>query len=289
MGSMALDLATMGHALQELSRIYLGDCRWRDVNDHQKRFLEWCVQNRAALESFDRLEARASLSFEELNAFLVERGFAPMFTPFQGVGVVSILDMVMEWLVKGTITTIERERTSYPAFRIPSEGVHVFEHGGEHPLIRLLTKSGEGLWLMTAPKPDSELELAFEAERLLARSHSFSERWTAGVVVPMLEMEFRTDLSWLLGMHTVDQDGGYHELTQAFQQFKLKAGAEGAHVLVATGMATTRGGFSTPQPYRFTEPFMGFFTDAQDDFVPRAAFWADTDSWKNSSGTLRII
>ena len=109
-------------------------------------------------------------------------------------------------------------------------------------------------------------------------------RWTAAVViVPMLEMDIKPDLSWLLGTTAVGTQGKY-AVQQAFQQFKLRANEKGARVKVVTGLlvASARATSPPPMPYYLDDPFIGFFSPAgQSDTLPLAAFWADTDVWQN--------
>jgi hypothetical protein len=299
MTTKALDLVTMGHALSELSATYLGDCQWQSVNDEQWAFLEWYRAHRDEIGKLSGLEALASTDYAVLNSFLKARGFVPQFRPFDGVGVASILDMLVEWLSKGTPTTVRRYDRSlgehggyvtYPAFRIMAGGVDILDVAGfDQPLVRLRTTTGHSLWLMKADEPATGIELAYMAQKLLATHHSPNPYWTVGVKVPMVEMDVRPDLSWMLGANTVSPTDGYHEIAQAFQQFKLRANEKGARVKVMTGFAARRGGPSGPVPYGFDEPFIGFFTQPGHDTLPMAAFWADTDVWQNPEGTLEEL
>jgi len=296
MTSQALDLVTMGHALNELSTTYLGDCQWRGTNVNQQLFLDWYARHRDEISSLTGLEALASTKHVDLNSFLENRGFEPMFQELNGVGVVSILDMLVEWPHKGVPTTIRhydgssRDVKNYPAFSIAADGVEVFDLASlNHPLVRLHTTTGHSLWLIKAIKPLSGFELALNAQAIAGTPRTISSRWTLGVKVPMLEMDIQPDLSWMLGVSTVSPNDGYHQIVQAFQQFKLRANAEGARVRVATGFATMRGGPVHPIPYEFSEPFIRFFTQPGHDELPLAAFWADTDSWRNPKGTLEEL
>ena len=292
MATQALDLVTMGRALEEL-RTHLGDCQWQAIGGEQQTFLTWYLTHQDEISKLSDLKALASTDYSTLNSFLVANGFEALFEEFDGVGVVSILDMLVEWLSRGTPTTIERYnltgRHVHPAFRIKADGADVFDVAGFHePLIRLHTTGGASLWLMQAPEPTTELELALTAQEILAAGRSASLQWTVGVTVPMLEIDVRPDLSWMLGAYTVSPVDGYHEIAQAFQQFKLRANEQGAHVKVATGLATTRS-ISFTAPYVFNRPFIGCFTQPGHDTLPLAAFYADYDSWQNPGGTLEEL
>lgn len=299
MTSKVLDLTTIGHALNELCTAFFHEPEWLALNNEQQEFLTWYMDHRDEISKLDNLEALASINAAELNAFLKSHGFDPMFDPFNGIGVAAILDMLVQWVVEGDSTTITRYEldnsadhrdtygrpilttapVNYPAFRIYSEGADVYDVAGYwEPLVRLSTKTNHHLWLMRADEPKSGLELNRQAQRLL-RATRRQHLGYVGVMVPMLEMNIRADLSWITGMKITSTTGNY-AIEKAFQQFKLRADTTGAHVKVATGFAVATASCGpTPEPYVFDEPFIGFFTQPGNDTLPIAAFWADTDSW----------
>lgn len=317
MTSKVLDLATMAHALNELcDDAFLGDCEWNGITDEQQEFLSWYAAHRHEIGKLTDLEALASTDYAELNQFLASHGFSPMFEPFAGVGVASILDMLMEWIVEGHKITMRRPLPSiqppatdkdiygrpiysesvaswedYPAFRLGSDAADLYNAPGfQHPVARLHTKTDHSLWLMKAGEPVSGVALNRLAQQVLAGELTPSREWTVGVTVPMLEMDIRADISWMIGMNTVSTTGEKYLIEQAFQQFKLRANDQGARVKVATGF-----GFAVsacgplPKPYVFDEPFVGFFTQPGHDTLPMAAFWADTDVWQEPRGTLEEL
>lgn len=304
MTSKVLDLTTMGHALTELQNVFLGESKWNGINDQQAEFLAWYATHRDEITKLSDLEALASTDYAVLNSFLVTRGFDPMFEPFTGIGVAAILDMLVEWIHEGTLTTISRyehaggidylnlqSAVDYPAFKIAPSGVDIYDAAGyEHPLIRLHTKTGHSLWLMKAGEPASGLELNNAAESLTHAPLALTYRWT-GVIVPMLEMDVEPDLSWMLGCTALSPTKGKWTVAQIFQKFKLRANAKGARVKVATGMMmmTANAMAPPPPPYILDDPFIGFFTQPGNDTLPLAAFWADTDVWQNPGGTLEEL
>jgi hypothetical protein len=73
---------------------------------------------------------------------------------------------------------------------------------------------------------------------------------------------------------------------EAYQEFKLRANEKGARVKVATTLFVARGIRLAPEPYVMNQPFLGCFTQPGHDKLPLAAFWADTDSWRNPEGSL---
>lgn len=298
MTSRVLDLATIAHALNALRGTAIGDAKWIEINDQQRVFLAWFEEHRDEVDTLSDVKALASKSFAELNRFLTDNRFDPMFDEFDGIGVVSILDMLMEWVSEGRATRILRmeadggkdfygrkipKEVAYPAFAV--RDADVYEAGYEHPLVRLRTKTGHSLWLMKAGEPPSGLTLNTAANLVLQAKRTHHYGWD-GAIVPMLEMDTDGDIDWLLGM----QNTADYFIQSVFQKFKLRANEKGARVKVATGMVVcmAAAGPSTP-PYIVDDPFIGFFTQPGHDNLPLAAFWADTDSWKTSGGSLEDL
>lgn len=316
MTSKVLDLTTVAHALNELCDTYLGDSEWHATSDQQQEFLTWYEANRDEIRQLDNLEALASPDHTALNTFLTAHGFTPMFEEFDGIGVASILDMLMEWIAEGYETPIRRplppiqppptskdlygrpirpepvaQWENYPGFRLGADAATIYnttEH--QNPLLRLHTKTGHSLWLTKADEPASGLELNHLARQLLTTQLTPSRDWTVGAIIPMLEIDLKADLNWMLGTTTLSPTKGKYELQQAFQQFKLRANEKGARVKVATGMSFAIAACGPlPEPYTLNDPFIGFFTQPGHDTLPLAAFWADTDVWQKPAGTLQEL
>lgn len=200
MTSKALDLPTIGHAMNKIDDDFLGgECLWSGTNDQQREFLLWYVKHQEEIYKLSNLGALASTDFAELNKFLRDCDFTPKFEPFKGIGVASVLDMLVQWAVECYPTTISRSGDIYPAFEISPDGADVYEvKGYSHPLVRLHTKTGHGLWLMKSYEPFSGMKLVFQAQRLIETKIP-TRKSVRGVKVPMLEMDLSSDLSWLDG------------------------------------------------------------------------------------------
>lgn len=316
MTSKVLDLATVAHALNELCNTFFGEGEWAGFTAEQREFLTWYAAHRDEISKLDDLEALASTEYAELNQFLTTHGFEPMFQPFAGIGVASILDMLIEWIAEGSVTQVRRPLPSttppsttkdiygrliptepilrweeYPGFRLGSDTAEVYDAAGyKNPLVRLHTKTGHSLWLMKADEPASGLELNRLAQQLLTAQLTPSREWTVGATMPMLEMDVKADLSWMIGTTVVSPTKGKYKLQQAFQRFKLRANEKGAHVKVVTGMVFAMAAAGPlPSPYILNDPFIGFFTQPDNDTLPLAAFWADTDVWQKPSGALEEL
>ena len=291
MASKALDLVTMGHALDTLEQAFPQGCAWWGATTDQQMFLKWWLTNRHNIPMLSGLEALASREASVLNDFLVKRGFEPQFDPFdpEGFGAVSILDMLVKWLQPAAQATIgtraDRGWVNFPAFQIPKNGAIIHRaEGFTSPLVELLTESGDSLWLMMLDEPWNGLELAMTADRLFDQPLQPDNTWS-GVVVPKIELQIEPDLSWMLGVYFEALPDDYFRIVQAFQQFKFRMNEEGARAKVATGFSATRGISLAPQPLRIDRPFIGFFTQKGLP-LPIAAFYADYDCWGEPDGSL---
>lgn len=297
MTSKALDFVTIGYALEAAAaERSVGKDGWKGLNPEQERFLAWFAAHKDELSQLTDLTAKVSDNPDELNAKLREHGFPDMFgdLPDDGFGVVSILDMLIEWLEECQVRTLVVRgvgdagvpKQTYPAFEVPRSGTTVYEvNGFTEPLVQLRTKTGHSLWLMKHAEPQSGLDLA-ELVQTLAEAVQVPTYRYDNVVVPKLELEPEVDVEWLTGLETTDGDWYVDE---AFQLFKLRANEKGARVKVATGLTIRATSIHIEQPYYFDEPFVGFFTQPGHDRLALAGFWADTDSWREPEGTLEEL
>lgn len=294
MTSMALDLTTIAHALLSLADEGVGAHGWQATNKEQQEFLDWYAAHRDEVGQLTGLTAKASTDYRVLNDTLQQRNFAPQFDDtLTGIGVVSILDMLVEWLEECQTTTIrwynqpDSALETYPAFTVTDGGAMVYEvEKYPFPLVELKTKSGHSLWLIEALAPLSGFELVRWSQHFPTVPRKAHTTYRGGATVPMLDMSLQPDLRWLKRMQVVDDDWF---IAQAAQEFKLRANEKGARVKAATSLFVTRGVSRTPQPYVIRHPFFGWFTQPGHESLPLATFWADTDVWRSPEGTLEEL
>lgn len=286
METMCIDITTIFHALWELENRFLGpDRTWETKNPAQKELFNLYKRHRSGIPSLRHLKAKISPDWQTLNRFLQDNGFDPMFyQPLNGLGIVSILDMLIEWLVEAAIGEIAgRDGRLYEGFVIPEPGGEVFElEGLAHPLVRLRTRSGDSLWLTI---PESPPGTPFELLRIPFSLQEASRR-PAGMIstiqIPTVQFDRKPDISFLKGAVTFDQRGQSWIIDEAHQQFILRIDREGAHIQAATGLSV-RGMISDePQHLVFDRPFCGWFTQADAPDLPLGVFYADFDVWRPS-------
>ena len=152
MATRALDAMTILSALEALDH-ELQATRWKPQNPTQRELFAWLSTYKEQLARITGLEAKASRFYEELNAFLANRGFRLSIAPFDStreLGVVSVLDKLVRWRNgPGTLSDIATRRGTMPGFELPDDGVNIYEVEG-YPgsyLLELLTQSDDRLWL----------------------------------------------------------------------------------------------------------------------------------------------
>lgn len=316
-GTLVLDPATMAKTLTRLRKEIGNGKSWKAGEEAhpnyplQERLLKWYDQNWDKVEMLEGLKTEASTSDKVLNQFLTDNGFEPMFRPIPPGcwGAAAILDMLVSWAVKASLTSLttlnaDYSRTEHTAFEIPEQGFEIFDVLGQpYQLVKIHTleqpkdasrlvvrsqggtqglpaagKKGGAVWLIMADRPQHGLDLVDLAVKSMATRTPADSEWISSVVVPTLEIDAKVNLDWMLGVHA-----GSQLIDQAFQIFKLRMNQEGARVKAATGFATRES--LAPKPLLFDSPFTGWFTQA-DSEIPIAAFYADEDSWKFSGKTL---
>lgn len=226
--------------------------QWWTRNATQVRFLtDFFSRCRDEIGGIPEIESIASWSVDEVNAFLHARGFTIELQPFDEntFGVASVLDLMVEWLVKGKATTVHGiDGVDYPGVHIVADGVQIYDAVGHtHPIAHLFTKAGDRVYMT---RLDRALGDGFD---LIAMAEALSDSLTrnrdyGGLVFPMVDLDHEVDIRWLLEMHTMGVDGRPARITQALQQTKLRMSEVGARAQSAVAMAVTREAFAMPKP-----------------------------------------
>jgi hypothetical protein len=219
---------------------FIGPTReWTPINEEQESFLSTFYAARAELARFtdDELHAWASKDASELNGILEREGFA-IRVPELGrddFAVVSILDVLVEWLRKGDRAEIDRDGISYPAVRLESFTV-VTSPDHPHPIAVLPTKSGDRLCMTVADQARKGFDL-LRAIEVIRRAQEPSSARFGSLVFPMVDLDQELELDWVVGMHTIDEGGRPVVVTYGAQQTKLRMNLKGAHVESAAALA----------------------------------------------------
>lgn len=274
---------------------------WRAVNKSQEEFLSKFFAKRGELVNFSESELRswASLVASELNATLEKEGFDIRLDDFaEGeFGVVSILDVLTEWLKEGAKTKVLFDNKEYPAVKldrtakineVSMELFSAFLLDEYHfPIASVVTKSGDKVWMTVADNALESFELISRIENLRKSidEHSTKTHFSR-LVFPMVDLNQKVDIGWLIGMLTASKTGLDFKVSQALQQTKFKMNQFGARVKSAVAItiratsAIIRKDMIIDQPFYLwiekngiSYPIMYAYIDKTD--------WKDPENLKN--------
>lgn len=203
-------------------------------NQEQTVFVDRYMQSRDALNSFAPHELRtwASSDIPYLNRILADEGFTIQLTPTPlGLGIVSIMDIAVQWPQACKNTEFFTNDILYTAFEAPfGNFILCGSATHEHVLIALTTQHDDVVWITVADKPYSHIELIDRICHI--RAHRYRLRCPyEHVVIPNVIYEESAQLDWLKGLGCGD-----YTISQAIQQTKFKLNAIGAHAQSAVAM-----------------------------------------------------
>ena len=264
----------------------MGDNRqWNPINDTQVRFLrEFFATCRDEIDEIPEIESLASWDVEEVNAFLRERGFSIQLQPIDDntFAVASVLDLLVNWLVEGEETTVEaKDHKNYPGVKIGKESVQFYNaHGHNNPIALLKTKTGDRVYLTMLDNAPSDgfglIDLAEELADNLTDNDDYG-----GLVFPMVDLDQRVDISWLLNMSTTGDDGRPARITQALQQTILRMNEIGARAKSAVAIAVMREAFVREKPDMTIDgPFL-IWIERDDLAKPLFVGYITEEDWRN--------
>lgn len=257
---------------------------WYGINESQNSFLEVFQRLRKVVPGLKELQSIASYSAAEINKFLADNGFSITLSPFtdpSDFGVASILDVLVEWLETGSVTSVQMGK--FPAVKLVP-GVKIMTHDlAPNPIATIDTKSGDIVAMTAMPKPTcSEFQL-------LQMIHSICEKATPargfeGVIFPMIDYDEEIDISWLVGMECPKVEGTDQRpahIAEAKQQTKFKMNEKGARVKSAAAMTMKRCCVG-PRSLVIDEPFLCWITRKDPlGLDPIFVGHFDESNWKN--------
>ncbi len=258
--------------------------QWQPVNETQARFLKEFFTPCRGEVGIPEIESIASWKAQVINQFLQERGFSIQLEELDDdtFGVASVLDLLVEWIVEGFATTITTsDMKDYPGVQIDAKGISYFTTPGHsNPIAQIHTKNDDRVYLTMMSNPPEGFDLVARAEELTTGMKACYEY--GDLVFPMVDLDQRENISWLLNMETTRQNTGQRAwISQALQQTKLKMNEMGAHVKSAVAIAVSLEMFIQTKPdHVINQPFLVWFMR---DGLSKPLFVGHitTESWKN--------
>jgi len=265
MSSTTVVTYPIGTALMKAEDILGPDRTWHTVNSTQRVFLEGFFTKAARVESrvIPEIESIASWEAEVINQFLRERGFAIQLAPFSKnpampeFGVASVLDLLIKWLHPGRETTLKlnsdipyttNSEEEYPAVRMAEGMSYYTAQGHPYAIAKLQTQSQDVVYMTrldVAPTGFALLDYVKNMMETLAPNYDYKD-----VIFPMVALKQKVDISWLLGLNTVNRENKPVAIVQALQETHLSMDAFGAHAksAVALGFRVMASVQTRPKP-----------------------------------------
>ncbi len=256
--------------------------RWRAGSHQQMQFMAGpFTKGELDVENFPEISTKSSNDAATLNKFLVDNGFSIRLDPFEPdeFGVVSILKLLLEWLEKGRETVIRYQDTMYPAAQLTKDCVSFFSSPNHSfPVVVIKTKTGDEVLLSMADPSYEGSDLDAHIDRVfgdLKRRHDF-----AGLIFPMVDLDERVDISWLIGMSALFGGGIVGRITQALQQTKFAMDEKGAKVESAVALGVMRCSLQEIVPdHTINQPFFAMVR-RQGLQLPIFSGYIAPDCWK---------
>ena len=267
----------------------LGGVQWQSESEMQRYFLsKLYYPHLSEIEQFSDTELRSWVSevADELNKILSTEGFDIQLDELQNneIGVVAILNLLIEWLERGAPVSIRNSNGVYPGVKIQQERIDghdtfipYYNSHYSHPIAMISAKNGDTVWMTVADKEIAGFELFKHIEQI--RNNLFVYPEQTFVHFPMIDLDHQSDISWLIGLpHTGDG-----HITQAMQQTKFKMNERGAHLKSAVAIATLRGMIPRASEIIIDKPFY-LWIERPNVKLPIICAYMDYDVWKDPKG-----
>jgi hypothetical protein len=141
------------------------------------------------------------------------------------------------------------------------------------------TVAGDGVWMTMQETPSRAEDLGALGYWLARQSRPASTNEFEGLLFPMVDLAMSTDLSWLVGLGTVDRHGRACEVARAEQQNTLRMNETGFRAKSATSITTTLSSVRRHPPHVIDRPFL-FWIERPTLSRPLFAAWLTEDCWR---------
>ncbi|MFA5187968.1 MAG: hypothetical protein WC460_01255 [Patescibacteria group bacterium] len=258
---------------------------WLAQNPDQEKLIRKFLEHSKEITKIKEIESIASLDAKMINEFLKKRGFSIRLPEFktQEFGVAAVLDLMVEWILKGKRIQIQGQNgAKYPGIHLQEEVSFFNAYDRAEPIAKISTASDDAVYLTMANDVPTGLELIGYASKLISQLR-YNPGYE-GLQFPMVDFTNQPDLSWLIGMSTTDSNGNPAVISQALQETKLRLNENGARVQDAAAMTLIRACVTIPKKKLIiNRPFLCIFTQTGLK-LPLAVFHLEPDCWKDPGG-----
>jgi hypothetical protein len=264
------------------------DAQWDAINSQQTFFLKNFFSQKEELRNFSskEIKAWASSDYNVLNKIARENGFDIQLNEFgpDEFGSLAIFDVLIEWLKKGSLTSIRYNDQVYQAAALTKDIYKIYGINNgiyPHPIVEIQTKSKDRVFMTIAASNDNlnafNLVETINNLREIMRhvdSNGICRLFNYdSVVFPCVDLNQQVDISWLKGMRSNEL-----YVNQALQQTKFKMDEKGARVQssVMTSMARCM-----PLVLTINKPFY-IWIERENCTIPVFMGYIDSSDWVRS-------
>lgn len=199
------------------------DREWKGVTTVQDDWLaRHYRENASRVSQIPEIASHATGVAAEHVAFLARHGWEAQIRECApgAVLMASVLDVLVTWKHPGTKTQLTRAGATYDAALL-KRGVDAFRTADYDDVARIETDSGDRVWL-AVPKgpPPRDTALTDVAGNLIAARKA--QVHVEELQFPMIDFADTRENDWMIGLHTVRENGTPCGVERAVQQLTLK-------------------------------------------------------------------
>lgn len=260
---------------------------WLTCNEEQRSFVDMFALFGQQTGAVSGIDARAAFSVEEINAWLRSLGSTIQLDPLPPIlgsipfAAAGVFDLLVDWHVPGTETTVTYKSNRYPAFK-QRRGMAAFYEVPDHnhPVVCLHTKSGHRVFATILDRhPGGGFRLLDTAIDFARRKAPLRDHGFDGAVIPMVRAAQCADFGWMKNMWTKTASGSPAVMMQCLNETRLRMNHLGAHGEGYTAMSGQMLA-NERSPYVMDRPFLTWWEQNGIELPIFSAFVMETE-WQD--------
>jgi hypothetical protein len=208
--------------------------------------------------------------------------------PLPSIYVGTIFEMLTVWQYPGE----EGEMTAFDGHNYPAasfeSGVKFWQtdYSSDGLAAELEVEGGkERFFLLPTPQRPVDLFALWSRAADFVRGTRKSVYDFNALQVPMVNLQDKPDISWLVGMRNITTGGTGVFIAEAKMVNIFKFNHLAALAQSTVALSASLEALSMPEFYRLDQPYMAIFTTT--DLIPTFTVWCDPEVWRNPGDFLK--
>lgn len=269
---------------------------WTPTNEDQYQFLKRFLDAKALVDTLgDTLKRKADQDVNVINDWLKQHNFNIELQPEpdpNAFAVASILDVLVEWVKEGNITSVYNTKGTFPAVSIKEDGGTVVKFLNREihpfPIARITTKSGDMVFMSIMDYLTDDTFAITDKVEELRKVTAKGKQHCDGVIFPMVDYNERVNIDWIKRLETGPKKDDYY-VSQALQQTKFRMNEKGARAKSAVAMAfRSKCAVRIDNWVRIDKPFI-LWIERPGVNIPLFVGVFAEDVWKKPAGSLQEL